>query len=374
MMQKIVMDGITFDDVLLIPQKSEVLPYEVDLKTKITPKITLKIPFMSAAMDTVTNGKMAIMMAQLGGVGVIHKNFTVAEQVNEVQKVKKQNAKHYPEALINEKGQYIVGAAVSTGDNELTLKRVQKLIDAGVDFIVVDSAHGHSAKVISLIKILRTEFSDLEIIAGNIATTQAAKDLVEAGANAVKVGIGPGSICTTRVIAGVGVPQISALLEVGNYCLANDIPYIADGGIKYSGDVTKALGAGASAVMLGNMLAGTIEAPGELIDIDGQTYKTYVGMGSIVAMKRGSSDRYFQKKDQKLVPEGIESIIPTKGSVADVIYQLVGGLRSGMGYTGNATIQALQKNAQFVRITNAGLIESHTHDVRIFKQAPNYRK
>lgn len=368
------MDGITFDDVLLIPQKSSVLPFEVNLETKITPKITLKIPFMSAAMDTVTTSKMAIAMAQLGGVGVIHKNFSINEQVAEISKVKKQIPKNLDTALINSEGLYIVGAAVSTGDDTLTLQRVARLVEAGVDFIVVDSAHGHSEKVISLVKTLRLHFPNLEMIAGNIATAQAAVDLVTAGANAVKVGIGPGSICTTRVIAGVGVPQISALLEVGRYCQENGIPYIADGGIKYSGDVAKALGAGASAVMLGNMLAGTIEAPGELINIDGQTYKTYVGMGSIAAMNRGSSDRYFQKKDQKLVPEGIESIVVAKGSVVDVIFQLVGGLRSGMGYTGNATIADLRNKAQFVRITNAGLVESHTHDVRMFKQAPNYRK
>jgi len=367
-------DGITFDDVLLIPAYSNVLPNEVSLKTRLTKNITLNIPIISAAMDTVTDSEMAIALAILGGAGVIHKNLTIEQQAAEVAKVKAIQVRQADRktASVDEKGTLIVGAAISTGAGYL--ERAQALIEAQANFIVVDSAHGHSQGILDVVAKLRSLYPNLDIIAGNIATKEAAQALVEAGASAVKVGIGPGSICTTRVVAGVGVPQVTALMDVFDYCQAKDIPFIADGGIKYSGDIVKALGAGANAVMLGSMFAGTNEAPGEIINLDGRDYKTYVGMGSLIAMRRGSSDRYFQDKAKKLVPEGIESIVEAKGPVADVVFQLIGGIRAGMGYTGSATIDDLRLNAQFTRITNAGLIESHPHDVKIFKQAPNYRK
>jgi len=367
-------DGITFDDVLLIPAYSNVLPNEVSLKTRLTKNITLNIPIISAAMDTVTDSEMAIALAILGGAGVIHKNLTIEQQAAEVAKVKAIQVRQADRktASVDEKGTLIVGAAISTGAGYL--ERAQALIEARANFIVVDSAHGHSQGILDVVAKLRSLYPNLDIIAGNIATKEAAQALVEAGASAVKVGIGPGSICTTRVVAGVGVPQVTALMDVFDYCQAKDIPFIADGGIKYSGDIVKALGAGANAVMLGSMFAGTNEAPGEIINLDGRDYKTYVGMGSLIAMRRGSSDRYFQDKAKKLVPEGIESIVEAKGPVADVVFQLIGGIRAGMGYTGSATIDDLRLNAQFTRITNAGLIESHPHDVKIFKQAPNYRK
>lgn len=372
--EKIVKVGITFDDVLLIPQKSNILPHQVDLKTRLTKNINLNIPVLSAAMDTVTESKMAISMALFGGAGVIHKNLSIERQVEEVTLVKNFQVIPLPEfnPALDAKNRLIVGAGVSTSQN--TLARVEALVKAEVDFVIVDSAHGHSQGVINLVSEIKTAFPQLEVIAGNIATKEAAQDLVAAGADAVKVGIGPGSICTTRVVAGVGVPQISAIMEVYEYCREVDIPLIADGGIKYSGDVVKALGAGANTVMLGSILAGTDEAPGEVIQIDGRTYKTYVGMGSLAAMVRGSSDRYFQQQNQKLVPEGIESIVDAKGPAQEIIYQLLGGLRAGMGYTGSENIDLLRQNAKFTHITNAGLIESHPHDVRIFKQAPNYRK
>ncbi|ATG97275.1 IMP dehydrogenase [Mesoplasma lactucae] len=371
---KIIADGITFDDVLLIPAKSDVLPNQVDLKTRLTKNINLNIPILSAAMDTVTASEMATEMAILGGAGVIHKNLTIEQQAEEVKKVKKIRVRKVDgqTASMDENNTLIVGAAVSTGAD--TLDRVHALVAAGVNFIVVDSAHGHSKGIMDTVAMIREAYPKLDIIAGNIATKEAAEDLVKAGANCVKVGIGPGSICTTRVVAGVGVPQISAIMDVYDYCNTHDIPFIADGGIKYSGDVVKALGAGANVVMLGSMLAGTAEAPGEEIELDGKIYKTYVGMGSLAAMNRGSSDRYFQKGNKKLVPEGIESIVEFKGPVSDVIFQIMGGLRSGMGYTGSHNIDELRTNAKFTRISGASLVESHPHDVRMFKQAPNYRR
>ncbi len=372
--EKIISEGITFDDVLLVPAKSDILPGDVSLKTTLTKNIQLNIPVLSAAMDTVTESEMAKEMAILGGAGVIHKNLSFEQQALEVSKVKKIKVRKTDgaTAAIDQEGSLVVGAAVSPGED--TLKRVEALVKAKVNFIVVDSAHGHSDGILKTVKSIRQAYPDLDIIAGNIATKQAAQDLVEAGANCVKVGIGPGSICTTRVVSGVGVPQISAIMEVYDYCHTNNIPFIADGGIKYSGDVVKALGAGANVVMLGSLLAGTKEAPGESIELDGKLYKTYVGMGSLAAMNRGSSDRYFQKGNKKLVPEGIESIVEYKGLVSEVIFQIMGGLRSGMGYTGAHNIDQLRTQARFVKITNAGLVESHPHDVRMFKQAPNYRK
>jgi IMP dehydrogenase len=481
---KLVLEGLTFDDVLLIPQESHVLPNNVDLKTKLTKNITLNIPIISAAMDTVTESGLAIAMARVGGVGVIHKNLTIEEQASEVEKVKRNesgfitdpitiqkdlsikeandimsnyrisglpivddenklvgivtnrdikyrqlnedpvssvmtfeniitgqpniqldeakqimidnrieklpivdsenklvglittkdidNKLEYPNACKDELGRLRVGAAVGVAPE--TLERVDALVKAGADFIVVDSAHGHSDGILKTVKEIRTKYPKINLIAGNIVTPEAAKTLKEAGVDAVKVGIGPGSICTTRVVAGVGVPQITAINEVVAWCEQNDVCVIADGGIKYSGDIVKALAAGAHCVMLGGIFAGTEEAPGEEVIIQGRKYKTYVGMGSIAAMKRGSSDRYFQKNAKKLVPEGIEARVPFKGSVSDVIFQLVGGIRSGMGYTGSATIDDLRNDAKFVRITNAGLKESHPHDVELTKEAPNYSK
>lgn len=369
--------GLTYDDLLLVPQKSEVVPSEVSLKARLTPKIVLNIPIISAAMDTVTESKMAIAMAQEGGIGMIHKNMSIEAQKEEVLKVKEApvDLSLHPNAVIDAKGRLLCGAAVGVGAN--TLERVAALVEAGVDCLTVDSAHGHSANILKVVKAIHEAYPELEIIAGNIVTKEAAEDLIKAGAVTVKVGIGPGSICTTRVVSGVGVPQATAVDEVATYCKDKGVCVIADGGIKYSGDIVKALAIGADTVMLGSMLAGTEEAPGEIIESNGKKYKSYVGMGSLAAMKRGSADRYFQKteaKVEKLVPEGIEAKVPYKGEVTSVLYQLCGGLRSGMGYCGAATTEELKKRAVFVQITNSGLIESHPHDVAIVKEAPNYRK
>ncbi len=480
---KIVMEGLTFDDVLLIPQASEVIPSEVVLKTKLTKKLELNVPILSAAMDTVTESQLAIAIAREGGIGFIHKNMTIERQAEEVAKVKRSesgmitnpitlrehailkeanelmkmykisglpvvdeennlkgiitnrdlkyredlsikvvdimtkqplitapvgttldeakqillehrieklpivegdklkglitikdidNVINYPNAAKDLHGRLRVGAGVGVGTD--TIRRVKALVDAGVDIIAVDSAHGHSKGVIERIKEIRAEFPDLDIIGGNIVTPEAALDLIEAGVNAVKVGVGPGSICTTRVVAGVGVPQVSAVMQVAEVCHERGIGVIADGGIKLSGDVVKAIAAGADCVMLGGMLAGTEEAPGEEILYNGRKFKTYAGMGSLAAMKRGSSDRYFQLESatDKLVPEGIESMVPYKGRLKDTVYQICGGLRSGMGYCGAPTIKDLKENGKFVKITGAGLAESHPHDVIITKEAPNY--
>ncbi len=480
---KIVMEGLTFDDVLLIPQASNILPHEVSLKTKLTKKLELNVPVLSAAMDTVTEANLAIAMAREGGIGFIHKNMTIERQAEEVAKVKRyesgmitqpitlganatleealilmknykisglpivdgesnlkgiitnrdlkyrenlslkveevmtkdnlitapvgttleeaksillehrieklpivegtklkglitikdiDNTINYPNAAKDHHGRLRVGAAVGVGPD--AIRRVTALVEAGVDIITVDSAHAHSAGVVNRIKEIRAEFPELDIIGGNLVTKEAALDLIEAGVNAVKVGIGPGSICTTRVVAGVGVPQISAVMEVAEVCHEKGIGVIADGGIKLSGDVVKAIAAGADCVMLGGMLAGTDEAPGEEVLYNGRKYKTYAGMGSLAAMKRGSSDRYFQLESatEKLVPEGIESMVPHRGALKDTIYQICGGLRSGMGYCGTPTIEDLKVKGKFVKITGAGLAESHPHDVIITKEAPNY--
>ena len=487
MNEKIVKEGITFDDVLLIPAKSDVLPHEVSLKTRLTKKITLNLPILSAAMDTVTESDLAIALARQGGMGFIHKNMSIEEQAAEVDRVKRSengmisnpitlnkdskvyqaeelmkrykisglpvieddgkligiitnrdikyrkesaqpvgdimtseklitapvgttldqakeillanrieklpitdekgylkglitikdidNIIQYPNACKDEHGKLRCGAAVGIAAD--TIERVTALVKAGVDIITVDSAHGHSQGVINMIKEIRKNFPDLDIIGGNIVTAEAAKELVEAGATAVKVGIGPGSICTTRVVAGVGVPQLTAVNDVYQYCKDKEVGVIADGGIKLSGDIVKALAAGGDCVMLGGLLAGTKEAPGEEMIYEGRKYKMYVGMGSIAAMKRGSKDRYFQAGEEdnsKLVPEGIEGRIAYKGSLKDVIFQLAGGIRAGMGYCGCATIKELQENSKFVKITGAGLIESHPHDITITKEAPNYSK
>lgn len=481
---KIVKEAITFDDVLLIPAESHVLPQDTDLRTKLTKNITLNVPILSAAMDTVTEAELAIALARQGGLGFIHKNMTIEEQAKEVDKVKRnesgmikdpitltknstlrdaddlmgqykisglpvieENGKligiitnrdlkyrkdydtlvedvmtkenlitapegtsldeakdilisnrieklpivdsegylkglitikdidkivEYPNACKDEHGRLRVGAAVGIGND--TLERVAALVKAGVDIITVDSAHGHSAGVIKRIKEIRQAFPNLELIGGNIVTAEAALALIEAGVNAVKVGIGPGSICTTRVVAGVGVPQLTAVNDVYQVCKDRGIGVIADGGIKLSGDIVKAIACGADCVMLGGVLAGTKEAPGEEVIYEGRRYKVYVGMGSLAAMKRGSKDRYFQNDAKKLVPEGIEGRIAYRGDLKDVIFQLCGGIRAGMGYCGTPTIKDLQLNGKFVKITGAGLRESHPHDIQITKEAPNYSR
>ena len=479
--------ALTFDDVLLVPHKSTILPSEVSLRTQLTKNITVNIPILSAAMDTVTEYQMAIGMAREGGIGFIHKNMTIAEQAHQVDLVKRSESgmiidpitlsikstikeaqsilkqykisglpvvddentllgivtnrdlkymeiddtpvssimtkeglitakvgtsleeakmilwKHrieklpivdenyklkglitskdidnviqYPNACKDIRGRLCVGAAVGVTSD--TLMRIAALVKAGVDVICVDSAHGHSNNVITMISTIKNLYPKLEVIAGNIVTKQAAVDLIDAGVDAIKVGIGPGSICTTRVIAGVGVPQITAIADVADYAKTKNIPVIADGGIKLSGDIVKAIAAGADTVMLGGLLAGCKESPGEEVIYQGRKFKAYVGMGSLAAMRRGSSDRYFQesaKELKKLVPEGIEGRVAYKGDLRDTIYQLCGGIRSGMGYCGAKTIEELQKTAEFIRITNAGLSESHPHDIEITQEAPNYTK
>ena len=477
--------GLTFDDVLLVPQYSEILPSEVNISTFLTKNIKLNVPIVSAAMDTVTESAMAIAMAREGGLGFIHKNMSIENQAAEVDKVKRHengmilnpvtvskedtlidvekicrryhisglpvvdsdrhlvgmitrrdikyltidstkveavmtkdnlitaqvgtsleeakmilwknrieklpivdnqyrlvglitskdidNIGNHPNACKDQQGRLRCGAAVGVGED--TMRRVEALINAGVDVITVDSAHGHSRNVIYTVRKIRDKFPDIDLVAGNIVTARAAEELAKAGVNTVKVGIGPGSICTTRVVAGVGVPQITAIQEVAEYCKTNDIKLIADGGIKFSGDIAKAIAAGADVVMLGSLLAGCTESPGEEVIFQGRKFKVYVGMGSLAAMKRGSADRYFQSKDtqtKKLVPEGIEGRVAYKGSVSDSIYQLCGGLLSGMGYCGTPNIEALKNNGVFVQITSAGLKESHPHDVDITVEAPNY--
>ena len=479
-------EGLTFDDVLLIPAKSEVLPKDVNLSSQLTKKIKLNIPIISAAMDTVTEHKMAIAMAREGGLGVIHKNMPIELQAEEVRKVKRsesgvindpffltpehkvqeaedlmrkyrisgvpivnsmeekklvgiltnrdlrfledysvkidsvmtkenlvtapsnttlddatkilRNHKIEKLPLVNEKGiltglitikdiekvgkypnsakdaqgRLLVAASVGTGAD--TFERVEALVNAGVDALVIDTAHGHSMGVVRKVKEIREKYPDLDIIAGNVVTAEATRTLFEAGADVVKVGVGPGSICTTRVVAGVGVPQITAVYDCATVAREMGKTIIADGGLKYSGDVVKALAAGGNVVMLGSMLAGTDESPGEFEIYQGRRFKTYRGMGSLAAMEKGSKDRYFQEEGKKLVPEGIEGRIPYKGTLADAIYQIVGGIRAGMGYTGAKDLQTLRDTAQFVKMTGAGLIESHPHDVQIIKEAPNYSK
>ncbi len=478
--------SFTFDDVLLKPAFSEVLPTEADTKTRITKNIELNIPIISAAMDTVTESRLAIAMAQSGGIGCIHKNLSIKDQADEVRRVKKfeagvvtnpvtitpdetlgdalklmeeygisgipvvktgskklvgiltnrdvrfatdkkqlvkhlmtkdnlittnqgvskleardllhknkieriilvdasgncvglitgkdiEKTKQFPHAVKDKDGRLRVAAATSVGKDGI--KRAEALIEAGVDILVVDTAHGHSAGVIETVRQIKKMYPKQEIIAGNIATKEAAKALVEAGADAVKVGIGPGSICTTRIVAGVGVPQLSAIMDVVEYCNSVKIPVISDGGIRFSGDLAKAIASGASCVMLGGLLAGAEETPGEIVLFKGRSYKVYRGMGSLGAMARGSADRYFQadvEDKMKLVPEGVEGRVPYKGAAADVLHQLVGGLKSAMGYTGNATIEAMRKNCNFVRITNSGLRESHPHSITITSESPNY--
>ena len=369
--------GLTFDDVLLIPAESHVLPNEVDLSTQLADNIKLNIPLISAGMDTVTEGAMAIAMALQGGLGVVHKNMSIQAQASEVANVKSvvvpSNA---TKAAVDDQNRLLCAAAVGVTSD--TFERAEALLEAGANAIVIDTAHGHSAGVLRKIKEFREHFPKQTLIAGNVATGDATRALFDAGVDVVKVGIGPGSICTTRIVAGVGVPQITAIYDAASAAREYHKPIIADGGIKYSGDVVKALAAGGNAVMLGSMLSGTTEAPGDIFEDNGKKYKRYRGMGSVGAMAQahGSSDRYFQggvNEANKLVPEGIEARVEYKGDVSDVVFQIDGGLRSGMGYCGVANIPELIEKAQFVQITNAGLRESHPHDVQMTKEAPNYK-
>ena len=479
--QKFVKKGLTFDDVLLIPAESNVLPADIDLHTRLTKKITLNIPLMSSAMDTVTESRMAIAIAREGGIGIIHKNMSIEAQAEQVDMVKRsengvitnpfwlalghtlaeanelcakykisgvpicdngkligiitnrdmkfetdmtkpidsvmtkenlvtapegttlaeakeilrrhkieklpivdkdfrlkglitikdiEKAQVYPNSARDEKGRLLVGAAI--GATKDVLDRVAALVEAGVDVLCLDSAHGHSHNIIESVKRIKAHYPDVQLIAGNVATAEATRALIEAGADCVKIGIGPGSICTTRVVAGIGVPQITAVYDAA--CVAKEygIPVIADGGIKYSGDLVKAIAAGGDVVMVGSLLAGCEEAPGDTEVFQGRQFKVYRGMGSLGAMAKGSKDRYFQEDNKKLVPEGVEGRVPYKGAVSETIYQLMGGLRSGMGYCGCGTVVELQEKAQFVQITAAGLRESHPHDIYITKEAPNY--
>jgi IMP dehydrogenase len=475
--------GLTFDDVLLLPARSEILPRDVSVSTQLTKKIKLNIPLISAGMDTVTESSLAIALARQGGIGVIHKNMKIEEQAEEVDRVKRsesgvitnpfylhpghqvhdaealmakyrisgvpivdkekrlvgiitnrdmrfihnystpisevmtkenlvtapvgttmkeaehilqihkieklplvdeqgvlkglitikdiEKATQFPNSAKDDQGRLLVAAAV--GVSKDTEQRIAALVEAEVDMVVIDTAHGHSKGVLETVAKVRRNYPDLTIVAGNVATAEGTRDLIEAGASIVKVGIGPGSICTTRVVAGIGVPQITAIYDAASVARAYGVPIIADGGIRFSGDIVKALAAGADAVMLGGLFAGTEEAPGESEIYQGRRFKVYRGMGSIGAMQAGSKDRYFQENEQKLVPEGIEGRVPYKGPIADIVYQLVGGIRSGMGYTGSKTLLDLKDNSQFVRITAASLRESHPHDVHITKEAPNYQ-
>ena len=481
-MAKLIKEALTFDDVLLVPQESNVLPNDVNLEPFLTKKIKLNIPVMSAGMDTVTEHEMAIAIARQGGIGIIHKNMSIQSQAEEVDKVKRSEhgiitdpfylqkdntieeadalmarfrisgvpivddshtligiitnrdirfeqdfskkieesmtsenlitaregialseAKEilrthkieklpivdennklkglitikdiekkimFPDSATDENGRLLCGAAV--GVTEDMHERIDALVAKKIDVIVIDTAHGHSKGVIDAVKKAKQTYPDLQIIAGNVATKEATRALIEAGADCVKIGIGPGSICTTRVVAGVGVPQITAVMDCYEEAKKTGTPIIADGGIKYSGDVVKAIAAGGSVVMLGSLLAGTKESPGEMIIYKGRSFKSYRGMGSLAAMEKGSKDRYFQKDSKKLVPEGVEGMVAYKGEVSDLIFQMVGGLRAGMGYCGSATIKSLMEDSEFVKITAAGLIESHPHDITVTKEAPNY--
>ena len=355
-----ILTALTYDDVLLVPQYSEILPSDTNLSTTLG-HLELELPFISAPMDTVTEAPMAIAIAKAGGLGLIHKNMSAAQQAAEVRKVSKKNL--------------LVGAAVSVGDEQF--ERAKKLVAAGAQLLVVDSAHGHSKGVLDQIKRLKKEFKKkVTIVGGNVASAEGTRALIKAGADVVKIGVGPGSICTTRVVAGVGVPQLTAVMEAVAEAKKSNTPIIADGGIKYSGDIVKALAAGAAAIMAGGLFSGTDESPGSIITVGGKKMKTYRGMGSIDAMDAGSKDRYGQKgtkSKKKLVPEGIVGYTEYKGSVEDIIFQLTGGVRSGMGYNGAKDLKTLQKNPEFVRITSAGFQESHPHSLVAIDDSPNYK-
>lgn len=365
-------DALTFDDVLLVPQYSEITPDMADVSTKLTNTFKMNVPFLSAAMDTVSEHKLVTALALAGGLGVIHKNMSIADQAKEVEMVKNyefDNEKN-KRALIDKKGRLCVGAAIGvTAD---MMDRVHALMDAGVDVFVLDSAHGDSKNIINAIKNLRLEYPSMELIAGNVATYEGTLDLMKAGASAVKVGMGPGSICTTRIIAGIGVPQLQAVMDCARASKEMNVPIIADGGIKYSGDVVKALAAGANTVMLGGLFATCEEAPGDIYESNGKKYRTYRGMGSIEAMAKGSTDRYFQTGHKKFVAEGVQGIVEVKTTVEELVFQLIGGLKAGMGYCGSKDISTLQEKGTFIKITNNALLESHPHDISINKGEPNY--
>lgn len=367
-------EGLSFDDVLLCPEYSEVTPGMVDVSGTPCRGLTLKTPIISSAMDTVTESAMAIAMALEGGMGIIHKSMSIPQQAQEVSRVKAANVdlEAHPNAACDGRGHLLCGAALGiTADVE---ERAQALIAAGVDCVVLDSAHGYSKNVLTCLRTLKANHPDLPVICGNVATYEGAKALIEAGADGVKVGMGPGSICSTRIISGMGVPQLTAIMECARATSEAKVPLIADGGIRYSGDVTKALAAGATCVMIGGLLAKTREAPGERVTIDGVEYKSYRGMGSLEAMSaaHGATDRYFQTGAKKLVAEGVDALVPTQGSAADTLFQLVGGLRSGMGYLGAHNLAELTAKARFIRISDGGLNESHPHDVRMTHAEPNY--
>lgn len=365
-------DALTFDDVLLVPQYSEITPDMADVSTKLTNTFKMNVPFLSAAMDTVSEHKLVTALALAGGLGVIHKNMSIADQAKEVEMVKNYefDNEKYKRALIDKKGRLCVGAAIGvTAD---MMDRVHALLDAGVDVFVLDSAHGDSKNIINAIKNLRLEYLSMELIAGNVATYEGALDLMKAGASAVKVGMGPGSICTTRIIAGIGVPQLQAVMDCARASKEMNVPIIADGGIKYSGDVVKALAAGANTVMLGGLFATCEEAPGDIYESNGKKYRTYRGMGSIEAMAKGSTDRYFQIGHKKFVAEGVQGIVEVKTTVEELVFQLIGGLKAGMGYCGSKDIPTLQEKGTFIKITNNALLESHPHDISIDKGEPNY--
>lgn len=365
-------DALTFDDVLLVPQYSEITPDMADVSTKLTNTFKMNVPFLSAAMDTVSEHKLVTALALAGGLGVIHKNMSIADQAKEVEMVKNYefDNEKYKRALVDKKGRLCVGAAIGvTAD---MMNRVHALMDAGVDVFVLDSAHGDSKNIINAIKNLRLEYPNMELIAGNVATYEGALDLMKAGASAVKVGMGPGSICTTRIIAGIGVPQLQAVMDCARASKEMNVPIIADGGIKYSGDVVKALAAGANTVMLGGLFATCEEAPGDIYESNGKKYRTYRGMGSIEAMAKGSTDRYFQTGHKKFVAEGVQGIVEVKTTVEELVFQLVGGLKAGMGYCGSKDIPTLQEKGTFIKITNNALLESHPHDISIDKGEPNY--
>lgn len=365
-------DALTFDDVLLVPQYSEITPDMADVSTKLTNTFKMNVPFLSAAMDTVSEHKLVTALALAGGLGVIHKNMSIADQAKEVEMVKNYefDNEKYKRVLIDKKGRLCVGAAIGvTAD---MMDRVHALMNAGVDVFVLDSAHGDSKNIINAIKNLRLEYPSMELIAGNVATYEGALDLMKAGASAVKVGMGPGSICTTRIIAGIGVPQLQAVMDCARASKEMNIPIIADGGIKYSGDVVKALAAGANTVMLGGLFATCEEAPGDIYESNGKKYRTYRGMGSIEAMAKGSTDRYFQTGHKKFVAEGVQGIVEVKTTVEELVFQLIGGLKAGMGYCGSKDIPTLQEKGTFIKITNNALLESHPHDISIDKGEPNY--
>lgn len=373
--------ALTFDDVLLVPRESKVLPAEVGVSTRLG-GVHLRIPLLSSAMDTVTESAMAIALASHGGIGVVHKNLPIGRQAAEVRSVKdaplpESSARHAGEAAVDAHGRLVVGAALGPGGDRD--RRLKALLDAGVDLVVIDTAHGHSRGVLDATRAVKDAHPDLTVVAGNIATAEAASACFEAGADVVKVGVGPGSICTTRIVAGTGVPQLTAVGDVAEVARAYGRQLISDGGVRASGDLAKAIGAGADAVMIGSMFAGTDEAPGNFVRIGNTRYKVYRGMGSMEAMEEGSSDRYFQERGsdpeaqaRKLVPEGVVARVPARGPVGDVVYMLVGGLRAAMGYSGAPDLESMQRDARFVRITNSGLLESHVHDVDLLQEAPNY--